>query len=130
MATCPERAPSLDGVPWLWSSTANAGFSALGDDPRAALARRFKEDGILVLPGFFPVGLVDAAAAACAYVFSDDFVATRPDHETASLRAEPNRRVDAWRYSKQLRAIACFEPLYAILECLYGRRPIPFQTLT
>jgi hypothetical protein len=41
----------------------------------------------------------------------------------------PNRAQDAWQISENVRALALSPKLLNLLEELYGRRPLPFQTL-
>ncbi len=43
--------------------------------------------------------------------------------------SDKNRMQDAWKHDENVRAIAASRKVLKILELLYGRKPIPFQTL-
>lgn len=40
-----------------------------------------------------------------------------------------DRIINAWKFDKDVRALAVLPKVYEVLETLYGRKPIPFQTL-
>ena len=51
-------------------------------------------------------------------------------HPASGTGYEGGGRIqDAWQFSSDVRSIATSEPILRILRFLYGREPIPFQTL-
>jgi len=93
-------------------------IAARGLDPQQAdLVRRFARDGYIIVDD---IGLGDVDELA-------DRVRSRlaPLHEDGAY----NRIADAWSISEDVRAIARAPRVMPVLELLYGRRPIPFQTL-
>jgi Phytanoyl-CoA dioxygenase (PhyH) len=93
-------------------------IAARGLDPaQADRVRRFAQDGYVVLDDL-GLGDVDELAAR---VRSD----LAPLHEDGAY----NRVADAWTVSDDVREIALAPKVVPLLELLYGRRPIPFQTL-
>jgi hypothetical protein len=86
-------------------------------EERRSQAREYHQNGYLVLKGAVAPELCD-----------------RVVEETAALLAEPlaveQRRVqDAWRSAPAVRELALLRPVHEVLQALYERRPIPFQTL-
>lgn len=81
-------------------------------------AERFRRDGYLALPGIVPPELCDLARAQCEPFFEEEWSVV-------------NRRIqDAWtRGADSVRELATFPAVLELLEVLYGRRPVPFQTL-
>jgi ectoine hydroxylase-related dioxygenase (phytanoyl-CoA dioxygenase family) len=49
-------------------------------------------------------------------------------HEDGVVFA-PRRIIDAWKINTDVKALALDERILAVLEGLYGKRPLPFQTL-
>jgi len=87
------------------------------DSETEDLVRSFAEQGYLILDdlGFDDFdALAEAATAAVA-----------PLHEGGRY----NRIMDAWTVSDAVHAIATSRRILTLLETMYGRRPIPFQTL-
>ena len=82
------------------------------------MAVAFHRDGYVVLPGVAPAELCDAVRRGVEPLFDEEY-------------GRVNRRVpDAW--NRGVDAVARLASLPAVLEALemlYGRRPIPFQTL-
>jgi len=58
-----------------------------------------------------------------------DRIAERIDQALHERHASTNRIQDAWRYVPEVRELASSEVVSRTLRTLYGRRPIPFQTL-
>ena len=75
----------------------------------------FERDGVAILRGLVPV--------------SD--LPTPADSGSGSSSPAPGdgRRLDAWRVSPAIRDLARHPAVLATVAELYGRRPIPFQTL-
>ena len=81
----------------------------------AALLREFAERGYVVID----LELQDFDALASAII-----------HDLAPRYPETQRRVDeAWYFSDAVRRIASAPAVLATLRTLYGREPLPFQTL-
>jgi hypothetical protein len=106
----------LPGVPWFESpfferTLAQAGISSRME--RAA--REFRENGVLVVDLEDPE--FDALAAGIVQGLE-------------GLHAGPHGKVlDAWKSHAGVRRIATNPGIRALVETLYGRRAIPFQTL-
>jgi hypothetical protein len=106
------------GGPWFMSPWFEDELSERRLDPDTeALVRSFAERGYVVLDdlGF------------------DDFdaVAERLTADVAPLHdgGAYNRIMDAWTVSDAVRTLATSPRITDLLEAIYGRRPIPFQTL-
>lgn len=101
-------------VPWFESPFFEREFerSDLDDQSKERVAF-FAEHGYLVLrldiPNFNQIA--DEIAAALS-------------HST-----DGNRVRDAWRYVPAVRGLACQPEVLSVLETLYQRRPVPFQTI-
>lgn len=77
-------------------------------------AQRFRADGFVVLRSAVPHEMIDA-------------VLVDLQRRTSLRRGE--RAQDLWRRSPAVRRLACHPPIVDVLRTLYGREPIPFQTL-
>jgi len=85
------------------------------DEEVKELARRYAREGYLIVD----LGLPDF-----------DAMAERIIRDLAPHYPEGNRRVaEAWYFQEDVRRIACAPRILELLEVLYQRRPIPFQTL-
>jgi hypothetical protein len=81
---------------------------------KAALMREFSAKGLLK----FPIRDPDFDRLASTIV------------ETLRDRYQGQRRIqDAWRFNAAVRQLACLPEVLSLLEFLYGRAPIPMQTL-
>jgi hypothetical protein len=114
--------PAEMALPWVESPF----FRALlpeqcADEGERALATRFHEQGYLVLEKHFPEELLDRAVEDVKPLFDPDV----PDRPRSRIRVQ-----DAWKESGAVREIALDEHVQKLLRFLYGRRPIPFQTLS
>jgi Phytanoyl-CoA dioxygenase (PhyH) len=78
----------------------------------AAIARKYHTDGFAVIPGLIDHDLIARIL--------DDLV--EPLHGV-------NRVQDAWKYSAAVRDLAIMPGVLDVLRTLYGREPVPFQTL-
>jgi hypothetical protein len=108
MTTTPE-------VPWLFGADhRNHRLYQTADADRRAEADRFRKDGVLQVRGAVPPDLIEAARAAL---------------ERSKVLRHHGRWQDAWRVVPEVRQLACHAPLIEWLRFLYGREPIPFQTL-
>ncbi|WP_128543992.1 phytanoyl-CoA dioxygenase family protein [Larkinella soli] len=80
-------------------------------------AIRYHEDGFLILKGAVSHDLIDRAVAQIGHEYPD------------RMNVPPIRHQDLWKKYDTVREIAVLEPVQTILAFLYGRDPIPFQTL-
>lgn len=104
--------------PWFMAPTFDSELERRNLDPADRdLVRSFAENGFLVLDD---LGLDDFSQTANGVVR-----ALEPLHEGGTY----NRISDAWDTSPDVLAIATAPEVMRILRLLYGRRPIPFQTL-
>jgi hypothetical protein len=93
-----------------------------GTDEQKAMASFYNENGYLKLSGIVPHALIDEVIAdARDKGFNTGF-------EIKTMR-DQTRVQDLWRYSDAAKALAGFQPVVDILQFLYGREAIPFQTL-
>jgi hypothetical protein len=92
-------------------------------DEAEQTVRGFARDGFVILENVFPEELVDRVVDGCREMFDPEFVL--PD----DLDSSPVRVQDAWQVMPAVRELACYEKVLDILNLLYGRECIPFQTL-
>jgi Phytanoyl-CoA dioxygenase (PhyH) len=85
---------------------------------------RWDRDGFLVLddPSYFPDVLDQVIAEV------DGFYGG-PHRKEDGMIFYPNRVQDAWRVRDGVRALATAPKVLDLLEGLFGRKPLPFQTL-
>lgn len=108
-------------APWVDSPFFERELAERGLEGEAAeRARRYREDGFLILEGFFPEALLDRVVAEMTPLFDPSV-----DDGPRSRR----RVLDGFRESAAIRELAADPRLHALLAELYGREPFPFQTL-
>lgn len=93
------------------------------------LARSYHDDGYVVLENLFEPELIDGLAERYPWLFDPDTIDTLPPHVQKLFKLDPARRLDAWWACDEVRQLACHPNILQMLNLLYGRRPIPFQTL-
>lgn len=95
------------------------------DDPQRA---RYERDGYLVFdPGITPAE-IDAAVAGIEALFLPPD--QPPDTSGSPVAYRDSRRIqDAWRVNEPVKRIATAPAVLDLLARLYGRAPLPFQTL-
>lgn len=85
---------------------------------------KFNEDGYLIFDTQLPESSLDAIAKRLQPYWG---------HEGAKFEGAPyadfNRIQDGWRVDSDIKSVAIFPPILAVLTALYGRKPKPFQTL-
>jgi hypothetical protein len=84
---------------------------------------KFQRDGYLVIETGIPTDKLDAITAELTDYWSGN--ATSADLAYVDF----NRIQDAWTISENVRALATWPHIMRVLEQLYGRKPLPFQTL-
>ncbi|MBL8861091.1 MAG: phytanoyl-CoA dioxygenase family protein [Planctomycetes bacterium] len=96
----------------------------------AALARKFHEDGYVVLEPAAEESLIDEVLAEYPRLFDprSEFPEA-PVELRELLKRDPSRKQDAWYVSDPVRRLACHPSILRVLKLLYMREPIPFQTL-
>jgi hypothetical protein len=86
------------------------------------MARFYHTNGYLKLSGLIPDKLIEEVKADCVSKgFNQRFKIKTQRNET--------RVQDLWKYSEPTRLLASFQPVLDVLQMLYDREPIPFQTL-
>ncbi len=98
-------------------------------DEMKALARAYHDDGFVVLQDVFEPELVDALVGKYEWLFDPATIGTLPPHVQELFNLDPARRLDAWWVCEEVRQLACHPRVLELLGLLYGRRPVPFQTL-
>jgi len=118
-------------VPWIESPFFETLLAARTSDPKEReLARRFREDGYLILEDAVEPARIDAVLAEYPRLFAPDArFEEAPRWVREVLSRDPTRKQDAWYVSEPVRALAGDERIVSVLRFLYGREPIPFQTL-
>ena len=114
--------PNLN-VPWVESPFFHRLLKTKNlPEAHERLASHFHEHGFAVLSGVFPDELIDRVRLdAETKAFNPDFpIRTQRNHE---------RVQDFWRVSEACRELASHSGILEVLKMLYGRQPIPFQTL-
>jgi hypothetical protein len=96
---------------------------------RCQQARRFREDGYLVVEGLFEAELIDKIVERYDWLFDPATRFEGPDSIVHNLELDRNRRQDAWGVCPAIRDLACHPKVLDLLTFLHGRGPIPFQTL-
>jgi hypothetical protein len=106
------------GGPWFMSPRFEQQLAGRGLDPETeSQVRSFAENGYLVVD---EIGTGDFGA-----------LADRIEADLGALHegGTYNRVMDAWTVSEAVRGLATNSRITQLLELIYGRRPIPFQTL-
>ena len=118
-----NRVAVLPGVPWVESPFFGETLAQSHLDTEThRIAVDLNRDGFATFD--FPDAEIDDRAARIKNSLHDQF-----DWNGWRLRGEAQRVQDAWREDADVRAIAVNDRVLSILRSLYGRRPIPFQTL-
>ncbi|MEM7223826.1 MAG: phytanoyl-CoA dioxygenase family protein [Pseudomonadota bacterium] len=116
MTSQAEPVPTpLPGVPSIESPFFDRIFGPEScDEVTLEIARTLRDDGFAVLD--FPEPKLEEMA---------DRIISSLD----SRYRDPVRLQDAWRFDRDVRALAINQEIMTLLATLYGRRAIPFQTL-
>jgi hypothetical protein len=106
--------PSMQ-IPWVESPFFDSELEKSNLDPEtAALVKCYAEQGYVIIDPQIDEDVIDRAVAAL-----------KPEFD----KQNTNRIQDAWQNIEAVKAIATAPRVMEILEILYRRRPIPFQTL-
>jgi hypothetical protein len=84
---------------------------------------QFARDGYLVLDEVAPEEALDAIVGELDGLYG------KPPYEEGGVRFFRNRIQDAWKIKPHVKELALSPSVHALLADLYGRRPMPFQTI-
>ncbi len=110
-------------LPWVESPFFDEQLKSksLSDD-QLKLVKEYHENGFVVLPGLIPQSLIDRVRDdAEKKAFNPDF--------PLNTQRDDVRVQDFWQASDAAKELAAYPQILEILELLYEREPIPFQTL-
>jgi ectoine hydroxylase-related dioxygenase (phytanoyl-CoA dioxygenase family) len=89
-----------------------------------AQRERYERDGYLVIEEpVAPDAVLDPIVEALADLYG------KPLHKRDGVVYYRNRIQNAWKIDERIKALALAPPVLALLEDLYGRKPLPFQTI-
>jgi hypothetical protein len=122
-----DLANLLPGVPWVESPFFELMLSAMEHDAETRrIAIDLNRDGYAVLD--FPDPDIEDRAERIKTALKGSYDWDR--WRTVDYAQGGGMRIqDAWRHNADVRSLATNERILSILQVLYGRRPIPFQTL-
>jgi ectoine hydroxylase-related dioxygenase (phytanoyl-CoA dioxygenase family) len=87
-------------------------------------ARQFERDGYLVIEeAVAPEALLGGIVEELRDLYG------KPLHERDGVVYYRNRIQDAWRIDEHVKALALAPRVLALLQDLFGRKPLPFQTI-
>ena len=84
---------------------------------------RYEREGYLVIDDLIAPETLDAIVTELEGSFG------KPPREEGGVRYFRRRIQDAWKVNDNVKALALAPPVLGLLEDLYGRKPLPFQTL-
>lgn len=126
-STTPISARLLPGVPLVESPLFAVSIDAMGlTDEERVVARDLNERGYAVID--FPDPAIDDRIDRIKASLSPRY-GIDPSDPDAAPPAGNLRIQDAWQFDEDVRAIAANAQILGLLEKLYGRRTVPFQTL-
>ena len=100
--------------------------SVLTDQQR----ERFDRDGFLTFDPEIPDEVLDRVLSDVGEKYSFEGTGKTIDEYGVKYSSGPNPRITyAWKVSEAVKQVALAPKVLAVLEELYGHRPIPFQTL-
>lgn len=113
-ATPPAETPRMN-TPWVESPFFEKELRQAGLDPKTeAMVRQYADQGYLVFDPQIPMETIDEARESLIPRFEKE---------------KTTRFQDVWRENKAVQQIAAAPRVLEVLELLYHREPIPFQTL-
>lgn len=122
--------PRALNIPWTESPFFEGLLEAGGyTEEQARSARQFGQQGFLLLEGLIEPELVDEVVGEFDRLFDPDAHHKAPPWAEEVLNSDPSRKQDAWYVSDPVKRLALHPRVKETLELLYGRRPVPFQTL-
>lgn len=122
--------PAALNYPWFDSPFLEQQLEATQPEAgRAEMVRRYRDDGYLILDGFFEPELIDSVRERYDWLFDGETQFEASPEILHRLELDTKRRQDAWAVCPPVRELACHARMMELLRFLYGRDPIPFQTL-
>lgn len=123
--------PRALSVPWVESPFFEQLLASRDLTPRQRqLARTYHDEGYVILEDVVPLDLVDRILSDYPRLFDPGARFEKaPREQRELLRRDPGRKQDAWFVCEPVRELAALPALLDVLRLLYGREPIPFQTL-
>ena len=124
----PDCLKTLPGVPIVESLLFPAVVDELDwtqEEKRIGMSLHEKGFAVIDFPDEHIGERIDRVRQSLTPRFGSQF----EDPAAVKNNGENQRLQDAWIFDADVRAIATNERLMALLEKLYGRRPVPFQTL-
>jgi len=104
----------LTDIPWTESPSFETELRKRNlNEKEAQLARDYRSQGYLVLEN----------------LITDEALLEQLISDTIRLIEGGYKCQDGWQDSQAIRSLSCNEQVLSLLQMLYGRRPIPFQTL-
>ena len=85
---------------------------------------KFAKDGFIILKDFLDTNLINELAD-----WTKSFIYGSSKNLKVDVTGKQNRIQDAALFEELVRELACHEKIINLLEEIYGRKPIPFQTL-
>ncbi len=98
-------------------------------DEMQGLAQDYHDNGFVVLENLFEPELIDKIVGHYPWLFDPKTIPTLPGHVQELFKLDPARRLDAWWACDEVQQLAAHPKILELLQLLYGRRAIPFQTL-
>jgi ectoine hydroxylase-related dioxygenase (phytanoyl-CoA dioxygenase family) len=90
-------------------------------------SERFERDGHLIVEAIAcPASTLDGVVSDLEDLYAKE---PRLNREVDGVSYAYRRIQDAWKVNNKVRAVALDATILGVLEGLYGRRPLPFQTL-
>jgi ectoine hydroxylase-related dioxygenase (phytanoyl-CoA dioxygenase family) len=122
--------PRALGMPWIESPFFES-ILEQGNLPKRTreLARQLHTDGYAIIEKAFDPELIDEILSHYPRLFSRTQPYDVPAEVQRLLWLDPNRVQDAWYVCDAVKRMAAAPHMLDLLHQLYGRPPIPFQTL-
>jgi len=110
-------------IPWVESPLFNSTLKQLKiSDEQKKLATKFHQDGYVILDLGLSEGFIDN--------LKTDILSEQHKTQEGFYHYSDSPRVfEAWKSSENVRALACNNKILETLNFLYGRKPLPFQTI-
>ena len=106
-----------------------SGQTEAGGVLTAEQQQEFERDGYVVFDPEIPNNLLEGAVADLENRYRSDIQRLVEDDGVVYGGGPSPRIKDAWRLSDNVKAIAVAPKVLVALRTLYGRKPLPFQTL-
>jgi hypothetical protein len=109
-------------LPWVESPFFNELLQAKNlNEADQKIAIEYHKNGYVVIPGLLPDTLIERVQ------HDSEHIGFNPDIKIK--RRNEQRIQDLWLKCDSVKELACFPEIIRLLEMLYGRKALPFQTL-